>query len=90
LSQIKKRDGNLEFCNSAPDNLHAFRVFVPFVPVPFWCWWLFDLGTIMKEKRQQKLLLWGQLHRQCDQVEQHLRSATSKDRDQSGPDPGAI
>jgi hypothetical protein len=44
----------------------------------------------MKEKIQQKLLVWGQLYKQCEQLEQHLRSATSKDRDESGPYPAAI
>ena len=44
----------------------------------------------MKEKIQQKLLVWGELYKQCEQLEQRLRSATSRDHDQSGPDSAAI
>jgi hypothetical protein len=44
----------------------------------------------MKEKIQQKLLLWGQLHKQCEQLELHLRSATSENGATSGPDPATL
>jgi hypothetical protein len=50
----------------------------------------FDSGTIMKKKIQEKLLVWGELHKQCEQLELRLRTATSKDRDKSGPDAAAI
>ena len=44
----------------------------------------------MKEKIQQKLLVWGELYKQCEQLELHLRSAISKDHDKGGADPVAI
>ena len=39
---------------------------------------------------QDKLTVWGQLYKQCEQLELHLRSAKSMDLDKGGPDMAAI